>query len=200
MMNRVLAVAGALVMVGALATTAFAAGPKLKASPSTFDPGNACDDQAAWVAKQGLPDAGNANHALVLKKGCPTATNAAALAAIEGVQGMTVGPATQLGYEIKSDSPCGGGAPRFNVRWTHPSLTGTQFSFVGGCANDAERTTTSGWTHVRLELNDPSEAFPVIPAGATIQSVTLLVDEQGTYVLDNIYVDGVTIGKPGATD
>lgn len=199
-MKRVFAIAGALVVAGALASTAFAAGPKLKASPGTFNPGNVCDVQAAWVAKQGLPDAGNSDHALVLKKGCPTTTNAAALATIDGVQGMTVAATAQLGYDIKSDSPCGAGSPRFNVRWTHSSFMTPQFSFIGACANDAERTTAGGWTHVRFELNDAGEAFPPIPAGATIQSITLLVDEQGTYVLDNIYVDSVTIGKPGATD
>ena len=46
-------------------------------------------------------------------------------------------------------------------------------------------------------LTDPTVAFPVVAPGATLISVSILQDEQGTSILDNIDVNGKFIGKPG---
>ena len=47
------------------------------------------------------------------------------------------------------------------------------------------------------DLSDPTVAFPPVAAGATLVSVSILQDEQGTSILDNISVNGKRIGKPG---
>jgi hypothetical protein len=172
--------------------SAFADNDKLQAKPFQFDPGNQCDDQAEWRAKIGLPDAGNSNHGLFLRKGCALEVNASAGAIIDGAEGMPAG--TQFGYDIRNDSPCGAGAPRFNLSTT------TGFHFIGGCSNDNERSPVPGnpgWTRVRFELQDPGEAFLVVNPAEVITQLVLIVDEPGDYVVDNIYINGTTIGKPG---
>ena len=42
------------------------------------------------------------------------------------------------------------------------------------------------WSRFRMNLQNPSSTFPIVPVGAVLQSVTLLVDEPGKYTLDNI--------------
>jgi hypothetical protein len=184
--------AATIVAFGVVTGSAFAQDDKLKAKPFGFDPNNQCDDRADWRAKIGLPDVGSSDHGLVLRKGCATSVVAAAGAVIDGAQGQAAG--TQIGFDIRNDSPCTGGAPRFNLS------ASDGFHFIGGCGNDAERTPVPGnpgWTRVRFELQDPGEAFPVVNAAAVIEQLVLIVDEQGEYVVDNIYVNGTVIGKPG---
>ncbi len=185
-------VAAALVASSMFVGTAFAQDDKLKAKPFTFDPNGQCDDRADWRAKIGLPDVGNSNHGLVLRKGCATAVVAAAGAVVDGAEGQQAG--TVIGFDIRDDSPCTGGAPRFNL--TESGIT----HFIGGCGNDIERAPVPGnpgWTRVRFELQDPAEAFPVVNPAAVIQQLVLIVDEQGEYVVDNVYVNGTVVGKPG---
>src|SRR5262245_28667640 len=62
---------------------------------------------AKWISKEGLPDAGNSNHALYLQKLGPTANCAAAGASIDGA-GTTL---TELGFDYRNDGHCGAGAP-----------------------------------------------------------------------------------------
>jgi len=76
------------------------------------------------------------------------------------------------------------------------------FHFVGGCSNGipvAAGTDRRGndWLRVTFDLTDPTVAFPPVAAGATLVSVSILQDEQGTSILDNISVNGKRIGKPG---
>jgi hypothetical protein len=100
-----------------------------------------------------------------------------------------------MGYDIKNDSPCGAGAPRFNVNFTTPSgLDG--FSFVGGCANGTKVDLGNGWSRVTFDVC--SQAFPAIPAGSTITVASLMVDEPGSYTLDNIRINDAYADKPGA--
>jgi hypothetical protein len=106
-------VAGLALMLG---NTALAGG--IKAKPWEFvgsveNCGVEGEDtvEANWVTKQGLPDAGESNHALYLQKFGPTANCAAAGATIDGVGGTL----TELGFDYRNDGWCGAGAPRFNV-------------------------------------------------------------------------------------
>jgi hypothetical protein len=85
------------------------------------------------------------------------------------------------------------------------------FHFVGGCSNDSTPTPApqdpGQWTRVRFELTNPAEAFPPIPAGSTIVSISILYDEGtdtvlatdpmgiGLAVIDNIDIDGKTIAS-----
>ena len=72
---------------------------------------------AAWVTHQGLPDAGTADHALLLEKLGATPNCAAAGAIIDGAGGITL---TELGFDYRNGGHCGAGAPRYNVTTTAP--------------------------------------------------------------------------------
>jgi hypothetical protein len=42
-----------------------------------------------------------------------------------------------------------------------------------------------------------SQAFPAIPEGSTIESVELIVDDQGSFTVDNIQFRDLYFDKPG---
>jgi hypothetical protein len=114
---------------------------------------------------------------------------------------MIVGPGFELGFDYRNGTHCGAGAPRFNVT----TRAGTSH-FVGGCANDHQPRPApqdpAEWTRVRFQTSDPSESFPIIPPGSTIESITLIYDEGtdiptvqdpmgvGLSVVDNIFING----------
>jgi hypothetical protein len=193
-----------LTMTGASALAAKPVGPKLQVKPGTFvGAADACfagspagtkgGVKAAWRTHKGLPDAGRSDHALVLRKGVATTDCSSAFARVRGVKGL---PALTLGFDYREDSYCGAGSARFNV------LASDGFHFVGGCANGTPvpaGTDRRGddWWRVTFDLTDPTVAFPPVAAGATLVSVSILQDEQGTSILDNINVNGKTVGKPG---
>lgn len=167
----------------------------IRVKPWEYDPDRTGAAVAQWVAKLGLPDAGNSNHGLRLEKNAPLTANVAAGAEVAGVAGMQI---VAVGYDIRNDSPCGAGAPRFNYQ------ASDGFHFVGGCANDSSPTpvpSSPGWKRVKFEVNNPAEAFPAVTPGATAVSLHIVVDEPGKYVLDNITVYTSTgsfvVGKPG---
>ncbi len=193
MRRSVVIVVACTLAVGAVATALGASG-KMKAMPGVFDPDKTKGVDAAWVAKAGLPDAGNSNHALVLEKSVPTPTNAAAGASVTGAEGETVVSGNSFGFDVKTGTYCGAGSTRFNL------LASDGFHFMGGCANGTQspNTPAPGWTRVRIDPTNPGQTFPVVTPGATIISVTLIQDEQGKAVLDNVLVNGNSlIGKPG---
>lgn len=179
--------------------------PKLQVKPGTYvGAADACGTgspagttggvRAAWRTHQGLPDAGRSDHALVLTKSVPTTDCSAAFARIRGVSGQ---PAVSLGFDYREDSYCGAGSARFNV-----VTSDDVFHFVGGCANGVPVPAGTdrrgaGWERVTFDLTDPAVAFPPVAAGVTLVSVTIMQDEQGTSILDNIAVNGTRIGKPG---
>src|SRR5262245_21150169 len=80
--------------------------------PWIFDPYDLGTVDSAWETHQGLPDAGNSDHALFLQKDDVTAAFEAAGVSISGVEGITL---DELGFDIRNDSHVGAGAPRFNV-------------------------------------------------------------------------------------
>jgi hypothetical protein len=161
-----------------------------------FDPLETGGVFAQWIDGIGLGDRPNcrSNFGLRLQKSVPTAEVAAAGAILQGIEGAVVTDEDTLGYDIRNDSPCLAGSPRFNVTYTLPD--GTEgFSFVGGCANGTITPSPQdpNWNRVTFDLQ--SDAFPSIPIGSVIESVVLIVDDQGTYILDNIqfrdlYFDG----------
>jgi hypothetical protein len=112
------------------------------------------------------------------------------------LSGAVVTDSDTLGYDIRNDSPCLNGSPRFNVTYTLPD--GTEgFSFVGGCALGTITTSEQdpSWSRVTFDLQD--QAFPAIPVGSTIESVTLIVDDEGMYTLDNIQFRNFYFSAPG---
>ena len=200
---------------------------------------------SAWLGGAGLPDDGGPNTTaadlatnpakrdphlgLLLSKNGPTADCSAAGAEIRGASGIIVTPTFELGYDYRNGGHCGGGAPRFNVSYTLPDGA-DGFSFVGGCANDSTPTSAPQdplqWSRVRFQTSDPAESFPVIPAGSSIQRISLILDEGtdtptlarpsgdlgnpagiGSSFVDNIFVNGSFIRrgqgiepKPGERD
>jgi len=174
---------------------------------------------AAWLGGMGLPDNGGDNvgvlpfdnpnkhdphKGLLLNKNGTTPDCSASGARIVGVEGRVTGLLTEIGFDYRNGGHCGAGATRFNVVVLN-SLTGTEtFHFVGGCANDLTPAPAPQdplqWTRVRFTLTNPAEAFPVIPPGSVIRSISLLHDEGtdtptpqspngvGLAVLDNIWI------------
>ena len=207
-------------------------GSQIQAVPFTFvgtaadcapSPAGSRIVSAAWLGGMGLPDNGGPNATtpndphtgLLLSKNGPTADCSSAGARITGVKGLTVDAAFTLGFEYRNGGHCGAGAPRFNVT-VHNSLTGTDTShFVGGCSNAT--ATPAGqdpleWTRVMMQTSNPAQSFPVIPAGSTIVSISVLYDEGtdtatsdtlgiGLAVIDNIYINGhlITSGPRSAS-
>ena len=198
----------ATLFVFATAMVGFAQSPNFTASRTfQFDPDNTGGAVAYWKNGIGETDLNcNTKFGLELEKNVPLTENVSAGAVLNGLKGVVVLAGDTLGYDIKNTSPCGAGAPRFNVYWTAPDgspHSSTLFSFVGGCANDPTRSPSpqdpANWTRVKFELQNPAEAFPVIPPGASLQLVVLIVDEPGKYTLDNIEFRNQYADKPGSS-
>jgi hypothetical protein len=172
---------------------------------------------SAWLGGMGLPDNGGPNATtpndphtgLLLSKNGPTADCSSAGARITGVAGIVTTATSHLGFDYRNGGHCGAGAGRFNVTVKNGSVQTSHF--VGGCSNDSTPTPApqdpAQWTRVRFELSNPAEAFPPIPVGSTIVSISILYDEGtdtmlasdpmgiGLAVIDNIDIDGKTIAS-----
>ena len=162
-----------LLITGVLATAlAFAVSASAAVVPGVFDPGNTGCVKATFIKK---------TKTLHLEKNCPTATNAAAGADITGVSGQTFQSAS---FTLASTSQCQGGSPRFNVDTT------TGFFFLG-CNNVTPTTNADGtatYTFTAATLAAAGQQVPT-PTGA-IESVSVLIDVQGTADLTNITFNG----------
>jgi hypothetical protein len=157
-----------IILLVAVCSLALAGTAAAALIPGTFDPGNT-----------GCPVATFANGVLHLEKNCPTSTNAAAGADITGLEGQTFESAS---FTLASPSQCQGGSPRFNV-------VTTDGLFFLGCNNvtpviNANGTATYTFTPATLGAGVP---FPT----GTIQSISILIDVQGTADISNITVNGV---------
>ena len=119
-----------------LATFAIAVPSDFQVKPFRFDPNRTDLVAARWVDGAGCPTGATSvpfggppssftdsacptgdpkdmnNAGLVLIKTGPTTNFAAGGAEIKGVTGITL---SELGYDIRTGSHCGAGAPRFNV-------------------------------------------------------------------------------------
>jgi hypothetical protein len=179
----------------------------------------------AWVQGLGLPDNGDDNfnsqdpsdvpakndrhEGLLLNKNGASPVCSAAGATVTGIKRIAVSTSTELGYDFRNGTHCGAGAPRFNVV---ARLGGTDsFHFIGACANGAQTPAPQDpaqWTRVRFNVTNPGQAFPVIPDGAEIRSITIIYDEGtdtptapdnpggvGLAVIDNIFIDGEIVSR-----
>ena len=210
-MNRAIGIAAlslGLVLLGAMPGAAQGkGGAALKIQPAEFDPEHVCEAKPDWVRGVGLfaPDDRFA-AAFVMRKPCSTATNAAAFGLISGVKGETLIGLDALGFDYKNSNGgfaahCGAGAPRFQVVTSDGS-----FSFLGGCANATKFSDVpaTGWTRVRIDPQNPGQAFPMVPTNATIVNIALVFDEgpdtdpngSPEIVLDNIFINGKFATKP----
>ena len=165
---------------------------------------------ADWIKGIGLPDNGGANfngtnsadipnnkddrNGLLLSKNGATANCSAAGAKIDGFGDKLM--ITELGFDYRNGTHCGGGAPRFNV------VASDGFHFVGNCSVGTSTPAPqdpSAWTRIRFT---PAQAFPPIAAGAIVKSIEIVFDEgtdggpgAGLAVIDNIDINGVLAGK-----
>jgi hypothetical protein len=159
-------------IVAAVATASLALASTAAAAlvPGVFDPGNT-----------GCVTATYAGGVLHLEKNCPTSTNAAAGADITGLEGQAF---TSASFTLASASQCEGGSPRFNVE------TSTGFFFLG-CNNVIATTNADGsatYTFTAATLAAAGNQVP-FPTG-TIESISILIDVEGTADITNITVNG----------
>jgi len=162
-----------LLIAGVLATAlAFTFSASAALVPGVFDPGNTGCVEATFIKK---------TKTLHLEKNCATPTNAAAGAEITGVSGQTFVSAS---FTLASATQCQGGSPRFNVDTT------TGFFFLG-CNNVTPTTNANGtatYTFTAATLAAAGQQVPT-PTG-TIESVSVLIDVQGTADLTNVTFNG----------
>jgi len=177
---------------------------------------------SAWLGGMGLPDKGgdaalngvadtkdDPHRGLLLSKNGPTTDCSSAGARILGVRGITTDATTALGFDYRNGGHCGAGAPRFNLTVKPPTGPNT-FHFIGGCANAAPAPApqdATQWSRARFLLTDPAAAFPPVPVGSKIVSLSILFDEGtdttsaqdpngvGLAVVDNIFVNGSVISS-----
>jgi len=203
-LNRFHALAAGVLAASMLSSGVAFAAKDLKAQPVVFAgntvdecgspvvPGDTKHAVARWDNKVGeKDDNGNANFALRLEKNAPTTECTAAGASIDGAEGQ---PADVIyGFDYKVGTYCGAGAPRFNLVATDG------FHFIGGCANGTLTPgPEAGWNRVTFDATIPAQANPPVAPGATIISLSLIQDEQGQALLDNILVGAnAPITKPG---
>ncbi|HKA60632.1 MAG TPA: hypothetical protein VKD28_18595 [Gemmatimonadales bacterium] len=153
---------------------------------------------AAWRAKEGLPDDnGKANQALYLQKFTATATFAAAVVIIDGLEGTPAADLTKLSWEHRNDGWCGAGAPRWNIGLT--DADGVDHTVMLGCYYATHSTGgATDWTKDEFSQADITAAIVaagVNPADATIRGLAIVFDE-GTDVPLNpgfVYLDNITV-------
>jgi hypothetical protein len=173
-----------LLIAGVLATAlAFTVSASAALVPGVYDPGKTGCVEATFVKR---------TKTLHLEKNCPTATNAAAGADVTGVSGQTFQSAS---FTLASATQCQGGSPRFNVDTT------TGFFFLG-CNNVSPTTNADGtvtYTFTAATLAAAGQQVPT-PTG-TIESVSVLIDVQGTADLTKVMVNGKAQAlAPGKAD
>ena len=147
-------------------TVGAASGPKLH--PSGFGE----HSYASWKAGEGLDDStGEKDQALYLQKDTSTAAFAAGVAVFHGLAGMQTSEILPLEFWVRTDSHCGAGAPRFNIR-IQPALGPAQTVFVGcqGMAPGAVASTDDGHEYQQRTFPGP------LPAGEVI-GLAIVFDE-----------------------
>jgi hypothetical protein len=192
--KRTLLFALAAVVAAAVALPAAAFAGTLTLHPSGFGPMS----YAAWKAQQGLPDSnGVSNQALYFQKMVPTATVAAGVAVIQGLEGQDVSTLTGLQWQHRIDGHCGAGAPRWDlfVRDT----AGVRHTVFLGCAaaahspGDAPNWIRDSYSASAIQTEVAAQTAPV-SGPFTIAGLAIVFDEgtdqgQGFVFLDNIIVN-----------
>ena len=102
------------------------------------------------------------------------------------------------GSQVRQDigTYCTGGSPRFDVETT----AGGVYAF--GCASGTHAPLSPGWERITFSNADVQVlSGPAWPGfgSATLSFLQLLQDEAGSTTADNLQVNGIVRGKPGAT-
>lgn len=183
----------AIAVTGALAAVAAPnpakQGHGVKAEPGVFDPAKSGIVYAKWInsGEDGGPG-------VVLAKFGGTSVNAAAQVEFKGVKGQTV---TKVGFDIRTDTDCSSGSPRFNVFLASDPNTPHFFGCDSGDPS-AGMTTTNTFTDnngVEWETKEANLDTAGIE-GQELSALEIVADEHGSSIIDNIVVNDTTISKP----
>jgi hypothetical protein len=232
-MNRSVLTVGALAIAFAIAGYGDNGKTNFNVNPLTFDPAKTNMVSANWLGGLGCVTQGHVqvflppdftttqiqpfadatcptgdsqdtqNEGLLLAKTGPTNNNAAAGAKIDGINNFVI---TELGWDVRNGTHCGAGAPRFNIHIQNEPAGSVHFV---GCAAMPVVATGLYGTRRRVtaaQLAGSGFAFPPIPTGSTIDSISIIFDEgqdtptateggNGLVVLDNIDINGALVGK-----
>lgn len=206
-MKKLLAAFVPLLLTGVLVSAALAGGHsgiKLKPTAGRGNPpsyktiGNGTAAQAQWTNKA----AHSGRFSVLLDKSVPTTDYAFAAAVVDGVEGDTVADLGNIGFWAKGQ--CGGGAPRFNLYYDTNSDGEADGVAFYGCGNHVVGT-DGAWTHMEADASAPESCYTFNPTigpctltdASTVTSLSVLVDEQGTYYVDDVTAAGDTTGEPG---
>jgi hypothetical protein len=167
----------------------------LKLHPSGFGE----NSYAAWKAQEGQPDdRGNANHALYLQKMTETATFAAGVAVVRGLEGLPASDLATLSWEHRDDGHCGAGAPRWNIGLTDDNATSTTV-FLGCAAANQNPSTVSGWTidtwDVPGAITAAITAAGLDPLTARITGLAIVFDEGTDAGVGFVFLDNITVNE-----
>jgi len=164
--------------------------------------------QAAWKAGEGRPDdCGTGSFALFFRKDVPTATFAAGVAVVNGIEGTAVSDLTGLSWEHRIDGHCGAGAPRWNV--DVKGASGAAYTLFLGCAA-ATKTATSdpnwiedsyagasivsvGGSNAGLSASQQADA-----AAGTVTGLSIVFDEGTDAGPGFVFLDNVTVEIAGS--
>jgi hypothetical protein len=167
--------------------------------PTVNDPTDSGTVGSQWLVGAGATTSSSnatSTRALALSKtaNAPAGTTAGA----QLVHADSLTALTGLGFDLRSGSHCTATSPRFVVV-TADDVTHN----VVGCASGATQPApATGW--VRVSFDPTTQATPAIIPGQAIKSISIVLDEgpettstpgSGLAVLDNIKVNGVTVGK-----
>lgn len=167
---------------------------------------------AAWKAKEGLPDSrGNADHALYFQKMTTTATFAAGVARVTGLEGQPLSALVGLSWEHRTDGWCGAGAPRWDVIVSDQA--GNRGVIFLGCAAAVHTPgSAANWIRDSYPAGTPIASLPATgftedfnaSDPLTISELLIVFDEgtdipanPGFVFLDNITVNGKVFTGPG---
>jgi hypothetical protein len=205
-MKRMLALVLVVVAASMAVAVATAAPQKLKLAPTAANfpapdfakvTGNSTYSQAQWTNKE----AHTGKFSVLLQKNadytdCST-NGCAAYAAVvlKGVEGDLAANHT-VGYWFKGD--CSGGSPRINLFYDNDGDGQYDgYKFLADCTTGGVAD-ANGWRRVTDNTNGGvTVGDPMLPT-ATILSLSVIVDVQGTTYVDDVQYDGATVGEPGA--
>jgi hypothetical protein len=181
-----IAAISAIAITGALAAVAAPTPAKhghgIKAEPGIYDPDNTGLVVGQWG--NGGVDGG---PGVLIAKIEPTGENAAGQVEFKGVNGKTL---TKIGFDIRADTYCGAGAPRFNV-YTADNPDNPVFF---GCSAMTTNATSDPDQFGHVWLTKEVDLGSV--EGAKLSNLEIVQDEEDAAIIDNIVVNDTTISKP----
>lgn len=178
---------------------------KLKMSAGRSNPpyeeilGNSTVAQAQWTNKA----AHTGKFSVLLEKDAPTTEFVFAGATVQGAEGLSVSQLGDLKLAVKG--ACGAGAPRFNLVYdNNGDGEGDGLAFYG-CGNHVAGT-DGDWTLMSADASVPDSCYDFDPLfgaceltdDSTVVQLAVIVDEAGTYYIDDIAVAGLVLGEPSS--